>query len=231
MTRSVDKLQADILSGTYLPGVRLPPERKLATLYGVGRVSIRSALAKLTASGLLEVRQGSGYRVCDYRRTGGPKLVSAMVDLAASDNQLSLITDLLAVRRHYAQLVLTRLATQPPDDTDAFRAAISAMELLIENNAPISELAAADLTIVQCFVAMTGSDVLRLCINPTSTLASQLPVLQSALYASPRITVAAWTALAEWLVSPSAELIPQFMRAIEARDRATLLRLDRAMHA
>jgi len=154
-----------------------------------------------------------------------------MVDLAASDNQLSLITDLLAVRRHYAQLVLTRLATQPPDDTDAFRAAISAMEFLIENNAPISELAAADLTIVQCFVAMTGSDVLRLCINPTSTLASQLPVLQSALYASPRITVAAWTALAKWLVSPSAELIPQFMRAIEARDRATLLRLDRAMHA
>jgi DNA-binding GntR family transcriptional regulator len=158
-------------------------------------------------------------------------LVSAVVDLAGNDNQLALVSDLLAVRRQFAQLVLTRLATKPPADTSTFRDAIHKMEALIEQAAPTAELAAADLHILQCFVAMTDSDVLRLCINPTSTLASQLPVLQSALYASPRITVAAWTALAEWLVSPSVELIPQFMRAIEARDRATLLRLNRAMQA
>ena len=229
VTRSADRLQADILSGTYLPGMRLPPERKLAAQYGVGRVSIRSALGKLTTAGLLEVRQGSGYRVRDYRRSGGPDLVATMVNLAASENQVAIVRDLLAVRRQFAHLVLTRLAETPPADLTAFRSAIRIMEGLIEDDAPLSDLATADLNILHCFVGLTKSDVLQLCVNPTSTLVSQLPMLQSALYASPRINVAAWTGLSEWLEQPSAALIPQFMRAIEARDRATVLRLAREM--
>ncbi len=231
VARSIDTIQADILSGTYEPGSRLPPERKLAQLYGVGRVSIRSALAKLTTSGLLEVRQGSGYRVRDYRKTGGPNLVSALVEVAATEQQLDIIADLLAVRRHYAQLVLHRLAQEPPTDTLALRHAIQHMDAHIAADASVPELAQADLYILQCFVGMTNSDALQLCVNPLSTLISQLPVLQNALYASPRINVAAWTALADWLDTPDPARIPQFMRAIEARDRAAVLRLNRGLQS
>jgi len=49
-----------LLSGELRPGDKLPTERKLAELLGVGRSSIREALKALTVLGLLEVRQGDG---------------------------------------------------------------------------------------------------------------------------------------------------------------------------
>ncbi|WP_326968321.1 FadR/GntR family transcriptional regulator [Arthrobacter sp. CG_A4] len=42
------------------PGDRLPPERNLAALLGVGRPSLREALHSLKAQGKIEIRHGSG---------------------------------------------------------------------------------------------------------------------------------------------------------------------------
>ena len=49
-----------LLSGRVQPGERLPAERKLAEMFGVGRSVIREALKSLTLLGLLEVRLGDG---------------------------------------------------------------------------------------------------------------------------------------------------------------------------
>ena len=43
-----------IVSGRLSPGVRLPPERTLATELGVNRVTLRSALHQLVAEGLIQ---------------------------------------------------------------------------------------------------------------------------------------------------------------------------------
>ena len=77
-------LRREILSGSFAPGSRLPPERKLAEDFGVGRVTVRSALTRLAAANLLSVRQGSGYVVQDYRRQGGPDLLRDVADIAAN---------------------------------------------------------------------------------------------------------------------------------------------------
>lgn len=42
------------------PGDRLPPERRLATLFGVSRNSMREAIKSLEQTGLLESRPGAG---------------------------------------------------------------------------------------------------------------------------------------------------------------------------
>lgn len=54
----VRRLTTAIALGEYLPGSQLPPERQLATLLGVGRVTIRAAIGRLVDAGLLQSRRG-----------------------------------------------------------------------------------------------------------------------------------------------------------------------------
>ncbi|MBS1696634.1 MAG: FadR family transcriptional regulator [Actinobacteria bacterium] len=55
-----DRLVTAIAIGEYLPGARLPVERDLAASLGVGRMTVRAALARLVDRGLLETRRGRG---------------------------------------------------------------------------------------------------------------------------------------------------------------------------
>lgn len=55
-----DRLVTAIAIGEYLPGARLPVERDLAAALGVGRMTVRAALARLVERGLLETRRGRG---------------------------------------------------------------------------------------------------------------------------------------------------------------------------
>lgn len=55
-----DRLITAIAIGEYLPGARLPVERELAAALGVGRMTVRAALARLVDRGLLETRRGRG---------------------------------------------------------------------------------------------------------------------------------------------------------------------------
>jgi GntR family transcriptional repressor for pyruvate dehydrogenase complex len=55
-----DRLVTAIAVGEYLPGARLPVERELAQSLGVGRMTVRAALARLVERGLLETKRGRG---------------------------------------------------------------------------------------------------------------------------------------------------------------------------
>ena len=61
----VEQLETMILEGTLQPGERLPPERALAEQFGVSRPSLREAVQKLVAKGLLISRQGGGNYVSE----------------------------------------------------------------------------------------------------------------------------------------------------------------------
>jgi GntR family transcriptional repressor for pyruvate dehydrogenase complex len=61
----VDRLEAMILEGTLKAGERLPAERALAERFGVSRPSLREAIQKLVAKGLLSSRQGGGNYVAN----------------------------------------------------------------------------------------------------------------------------------------------------------------------
>jgi GntR family transcriptional regulator, transcriptional repressor for pyruvate dehydrogenase complex len=56
----VQQIETMILEGSFKPGDRLPPERQLAEQLGVSRPSLREAIQKLSARGLLSSRQGGG---------------------------------------------------------------------------------------------------------------------------------------------------------------------------
>ncbi|GAA6131301.1 GntR family transcriptional regulator [Halopseudomonas sabulinigri] len=61
----VEQLETMILEGTLQPGQRLPAERALAEQFGVSRPSLREAVQKLAAKGLLTSRQGGGNYVSE----------------------------------------------------------------------------------------------------------------------------------------------------------------------
>ncbi len=56
----LQQLENMILEGTYAPGEKLPPERELAKQFEVSRPSLREAIQKLEAKGLVTRKQGGG---------------------------------------------------------------------------------------------------------------------------------------------------------------------------
>jgi len=56
----VDRLKADIDSGAFKSGEKIPAEPELMKRYGVGRSTVREAIKTLAMSGMLKVQQGSG---------------------------------------------------------------------------------------------------------------------------------------------------------------------------
>ena len=59
------EIEQRVLEGRLKPGDRLPSERELSVQLGVSRASLREAIQKLAARGLLDSRQGGGTFVTD----------------------------------------------------------------------------------------------------------------------------------------------------------------------
>jgi DNA-binding FadR family transcriptional regulator len=60
-----DRLKKAIQDGLYPPGSRLPAERDLASTLGVGRATVREAIADLVNQGVLQTKRNSGSFVLD----------------------------------------------------------------------------------------------------------------------------------------------------------------------
>ncbi|MGB1236892.1 MAG: pyruvate dehydrogenase complex transcriptional repressor PdhR [Pseudomonadales bacterium] len=60
-----EQLEEMLLEGTLRPGQKLPPERELAKQFEVSRPSLREAIQKLAAKGLLQSQQGGGTFVAE----------------------------------------------------------------------------------------------------------------------------------------------------------------------
>ena len=67
-----EQILAKIHSGELIPGGRLPAQRDLATMLGVGRSSVREAINALVVAGVLEAVHGRGTFVArDSRSDAG----------------------------------------------------------------------------------------------------------------------------------------------------------------
>jgi GntR family transcriptional repressor for pyruvate dehydrogenase complex len=64
------RIETALLDGSCPAHARLPAERVLAERYGVSRNTVREAIQRLVARGLLRSRQGAGVYVTEQLRTG-----------------------------------------------------------------------------------------------------------------------------------------------------------------
>lgn len=74
-TEVADRLMTAVAIGDYLPGERLPGERELALILDVSRATIREAVGRLQAVGIVEIKRG---------RTGGAYVRVSWTEATAS---------------------------------------------------------------------------------------------------------------------------------------------------
>jgi GntR family transcriptional repressor for pyruvate dehydrogenase complex len=80
----MEQLERMILEGSLQPGQKLPPERELAVQFEVSRPSLREAIQKLEAKGLLMRRQGGGTYVKEQL---WQSLADPIVELMHNDSE------------------------------------------------------------------------------------------------------------------------------------------------
>jgi GntR family transcriptional repressor for pyruvate dehydrogenase complex len=94
----------DLIVRQLKPGDKLPPERQLAAMFKVSRSSIRDAIRRLEAMGMVEPRQGAGTVVRDFSGVANP-LTSVLLQ------KRKLVDELLEVRQMIEPALAARAAT------------------------------------------------------------------------------------------------------------------------
>lgn len=147
-----------ILGGAYRPGDALPPERDLAEQFGVGRSSVREAVHRLEAWGLVEMRHGAGTHVTDFLTTAGLSLLPWLLAPAGRLDP-GMLRDLLEIRAALLGFTASLAARR------ATPAQIEGLERALERVRAAETLSAlqdADYAFYNGLVDAAGNRVLRL---------------------------------------------------------------------
>jgi GntR family transcriptional repressor for pyruvate dehydrogenase complex len=105
-----DEIERQIVSGTLHPGDALPAERELARQLGVSRPSVREALLKLEARGIVAVRRNAGYTVAEVT---APSLTDPLLRLMAGHSKV--VSDVLELRQGLETLAAALAALRATD--------------------------------------------------------------------------------------------------------------------
>ena len=147
-----------ILGGSFSPGDSLPSERDLADQFGVNRSSVREALHRLEASGLVEMRHGGATRVRDFLVTAGLQLLPYLL-APGGDLDPKLLADLLEIRTMLLGWTARMAAERAtPRQVETLRTLLADLEAATEPEA----LRRRDYDFYDHLVEMTGNGVLLL---------------------------------------------------------------------
>ena len=129
----VDQILSSIQDGSLKAGERMPSEAKLAELTGVGRTSVREALAALRLMGVVETRVGSGSFIASL--DGGRELTHAAGEIADAISKSTEAIHLQEARAVFESgMVRLAAARWSPEKAKAFEQMLSSME-----NSAVSE--------------------------------------------------------------------------------------------
>jgi GntR family transcriptional repressor for pyruvate dehydrogenase complex len=130
----VTDLERRIRTGKIAPGAKLPSERELCEEFGVSRLVIREAIARLKGDGYIETRQGAGAQV---PAKPGRLSFRLPADARLSSKNLRFIMEL----RLAVEVVAAQLAAKRRTDADlaAMMAALEAMRTAVKDKADGSQ--------------------------------------------------------------------------------------------
>jgi GntR family transcriptional repressor for pyruvate dehydrogenase complex len=134
----INQIETLILEGALKPGNQLPPEREFAETLGVSRPSLREALLKLEARGLVTTRRGGGYAVADVT---APTLTDPLVHLLQRHPPAAF--DILELR-HGLEAVAAYLAAHRATEADKKEISRRYTALLKADKGGKDELVGAD---------------------------------------------------------------------------------------
>ncbi|WP_372774981.1 FadR/GntR family transcriptional regulator [Mangrovibacterium sp.] len=104
----IKQIRNSIISGELNPGDRLPSERKLSELFGIGRTYVRDAIKKLEFYGILKTHPQSGTVVAGVDITAIEGLISNVIKLNEDDFSNLVETRVLMENYACAQAAIRR---------------------------------------------------------------------------------------------------------------------------
>ena len=149
-----EQIIAKITKGELAPGSRLPAQRDLATMLGVGRSSVREAINALVVMGYLEPQQGRGTFIRTVLPDTDPGLEKLKVAFAAGS-----IFDLMEAR-HLLECRSAALAAERAD-ADQMRSLKAALQQVAETKKAYAVFLDADIRFHVAVAEATGNVVLQ----------------------------------------------------------------------
>ncbi len=177
-----DRLRGEILAGRLAAGSRLPSERELSLALGVNRLTLRAALARLEAMGLVVTRHGSGTEVAPWReRAGLEALPMVMGSLHEGEPAwLELLTSMLEVRRILASEAVALAAVRHTDeDLAAMRAIADEQKTRLHD--PLA-FARGELAFQRALIRAAKNVGFELILNSFARFPEEQPTLVASLY-------------------------------------------------
>jgi len=220
-----DRLRNEILAGRIAPGARLPSERELSLALGVNRLTLRAALARLEAMGLVSTRHGSGTEVVPWReRAGLEALPMVLRSLDRSEPAfLELLASLLEVRRILvSEAVALAAERHTEDDLAAMRQAAHEQRANLPD--PLA-FALGDLKLQRIIVRAARTVGLELLLNSIARFPEEHPELVAELYDRREESLPFYETLVELVRAGDGETARRTLRiAFDAMDADWLAR-------
>ncbi len=176
------RLQNEILGGRIAAGSRLPSERELSLALGVNRLTLRAALARLEAQGLVTTRHGAGTLVASWRERAGLDALATLIGSLEpwEPTYRELLDSMLELRRVLASEGIALAASRHKDDDIATMRALAA-----EQGPRVADpitFARGDVAFQRAVVHASGNVGLELLLNSFARLPEEFPELTASLY-------------------------------------------------
>jgi len=177
-----DRLRREILAGRLAAGSRLPSERELSLALGVNRLTLRAALARLEALGLVTTRHGSGTEISPWRERAGLEALGMVMNSLDPQEPawLELLTSLLEIRRILAAEAVA-LACDRHTEADLSTMQRIADEQVARVHDPIS-YARGDMAFQRAMARAAGNVGIELILNSIARFPEEHPELIVSLY-------------------------------------------------
>jgi len=199
---TVERLLTVIKLGLVAEGNRFPPERELARLLGVSRLTLREAIRALQQAGYVEPRRGRfGGTFVTYTRPAPDPREARRIALEDSGKLTDALTFRLVVETGAAQVLAAQVLA---GDGDRGRAILLA-RLDDLNNATPEDYRRLDTLFHLCIAELTGSSLLAAACTDArmrlNDLLNAIPVLQHNIHH----TAQQHTAIAEAILAGDTE--------------------------
>lgn len=246
-----EALRKEILGDRRKPGSRLEGEWKLVRRFGVARVVVREAIARLRAQGLVRPEQGRGIEVLDWRTEAGVEVVPALLGRggaarprtlalveqvlalpaarrppqAPGARTLALLEQVLALRRAIAADLVSEAARRRSNGgLVALRRAVARARKAA--GGPADAFMVADMEFARALADAAGNLPARLLANSVARAVAANPAFVAAMYADPAKNAAGLEAALAAVEAGDPDAAAALVRALlDEADRETLARL------
>lgn len=176
------RLQSEILAGRLAAGSRLPSERELSVALGVNRLTLRAALARLEAQGLIVTRHGAATLVASWRERAGLETLSLVLEALepGDDAYHEIVASLLEVRRILVSEAIALAASRhKPEDLEEMRRCAREQEARVHD---VIAFAEGEIAFQRALVRAAGNVGLELLLNTFARFPQEQPALIELMY-------------------------------------------------